>query len=356
MTEKHYFLGSSTAEGFVGTVNEITDNTRNTVCILKGTAGSGKSTLMKKIAEAFTDCEKELFFCSADPYSLDAVYIKDKGFMIIDGTAPHCLDPVYPKAVQSIVDLGAYLETAPLRAKKSEIVDITDKYSTYHKRSRLILSAAASVISDVAATAASAIDYRRLGSFTSRTVKRLQSGRHKTEKKGLISHRQLSAITFNGYSTFIPRCQCVYLLNDSFGAAADIFLRSAAEQLSAAGFEVIVSRCLISKEKSYEHILIPELDTAFITSGFLSDTIIDNAKIINFKRFYTSEISDKAKPARARVRFGRKAVRELLAECSKELKAAKAVHDKIEEYYILAADHDSLNRLAYKLISDIKSL
>lgn len=45
---EHYFLGSSSPCGFVTPIKELLGDTDNTVYLLKGTAGCGKSTLMKK--------------------------------------------------------------------------------------------------------------------------------------------------------------------------------------------------------------------------------------------------------------------------------------------------------------------
>ncbi|MGN1101276.1 MAG: ATPase, partial [Huintestinicola sp.] len=149
MSHEHYFLGSSTPSGFATPIGEMLRDTDNTVYIFKGTAGSGKSTLMKKISEAFTDKPQEIYHCSADPYSLDAVYLPESKALIIDGTAPHCIDPVYPKAVESIVDLGTYIETSKLRSAKNEIIELTDEYSGCHKRCRLCLGAVSSVIEDI---------------------------------------------------------------------------------------------------------------------------------------------------------------------------------------------------------------
>lgn len=357
MAEEHYFLGSTSPDGFVSSVKELTDNTDNTIYILKGTAGSGKSTLMKKISDAFSDSDRQIFHCSSDPFSLDAVYIKDKNMLIMDGTSPHCLDPVYPKAVQSIVDLGAYLEEGNLRKNKEDIIKFTDRCSACHKRVLLIISAASSVISDIFQTASSFVDRRKLTSFTARTVKRIISGRKLTGRTGKISTRQMSAITLNGYHTYLPSCDDLYVINDDYAAASDIFMNNAAMLFSKSGYDVTVSRCMISHEKFTEHIYIPELDTAFISSGFLK--IIDvpsSANLINFRRFYDKDMNNKALSHRSKLRFGKKAVKELLSQASDELKAAKAVHDIIEEYYIASADFDSMNRLAYKLISDIRSL
>ena len=84
-----YFLGANTPAGFVSKFDgfyDCLDGWR--VFILKGGPGTGKSTLMKKVAEA-VDCECEYIYCSSDPRSLDAVIFNDLKTAIADGTAPH---------------------------------------------------------------------------------------------------------------------------------------------------------------------------------------------------------------------------------------------------------------------------
>lgn len=91
----------------------------------------------------------------------------------MDGTAPHCFDPVYPKAVESIIDLGAYLDAAKLRQNKKDIITVTDECAGFHKRCRLCLAAISSVISDMLSAAAESLDIEKLNAFTGRTSKRL---------------------------------------------------------------------------------------------------------------------------------------------------------------------------------------
>ncbi|MCI7769487.1 MAG: hypothetical protein MSH44_04250 [Christensenellaceae bacterium] len=91
---KNYFLGSNTYKGFSGEFSHLLDGR---AVILKGGAGSGKSTLMKKVAEIATDAgfETEIYRCSSDADSLDGVYVKSKNFAVIDGTSPHTADAEY---------------------------------------------------------------------------------------------------------------------------------------------------------------------------------------------------------------------------------------------------------------------
>lgn len=356
MSQETYFLGSSTPSGFVSAIEPLLNDTSITTYILKGTAGSGKSTLMKKISQAFADSPQEIYRCSADPDSLDAVYIKDKQAFIMDGTAPHCADPKYPIAVQSIIDLGEYLESSRLRANKEKIISMTDEYGGFHRRCRLCLSAISSVVTDIISAASEAVDREKLSAFTVRTSKRL------IPKKagggvGKKLSRQLSAVTMNGYSTYIPEKSRIYLLSDSSIAGSDIFLRDIADTIIKKGYDVIISECLICSEKFFEHLIVPELDIAFITSNCLNGIRLDSPKkVINFRRFYSKEILTSQPGIRQRIRFGKKAAAELIKEASSALTEAKQLHDRIEEFYIDAADFDALNRLSYKLISEIRSL
>lgn len=356
MSHEHYFLGSSTPSGFVTPIGELLRDTDNTVYILKGTAGSGKSTLMKKISEAFTHKPQEIYHCSADPYSIDAVYLPESKALIIDGTAPHCIDPVYPKAVESIVDLGAYIETSKLRSARKEIVSLTDEYSGCHKRCRLCLGAVSSVIEDIEVSAKAALNTAKLSSFTDKFIKRVIPKKD-TKCEGNIFRKQRAAITMNGYAVHIPESGRIYLLNDDNIAAAAMFLSEAATKISQKGYDVFVSECYLSSDRFIEHLTVPELDITFITSNCINSLSLESfEKHINFKRFYCADILTGNTALRQRIKFGKKACAEFLKEAAAALIDAKTVHDKIEEHYIAAADFDGLNRLAYKLISDIKSL
>lgn len=355
MSHEHYYLGSSSPSGFLTPISELLGDKSNTVYIFKGTAGSGKSTLMKKISEAFTEKPQEIYHCSADPYSLDAVYLPESKALIIDGTAPHCIDPVYPKAVECIVDLGAYIETQKLRAAKDEVISLTDEYGECHKRCRLCLGAASSVIEDIEVSAGSALNKSKLSTFTEKFIKRVIPKKD-SNNSGHIYRKQRAAITMNGYSVFTPESGKIFLLSDDNIVAAAAFLSAAAEKISGKGYDVHISECYLSQRRFIEYLSVPELNIHFIASTCINNlSLEDFDKQINLRRFYSSEIIGEAS-VKQRIRFGKKACAEFLKESAAALIDAKTIHDKIEEHYISAADFDGLNRLAYRLISEIKSL
>ena len=103
-----YFLGETTPMGFKTSFDEQIRSKNFYTYILKGGPGTGKSSLMKKIALEFSDIDDlDLYHCSSDPNSLDAVVLKGAEVAVVDGTSPHVFDANYPGVCQSIVNLGA---------------------------------------------------------------------------------------------------------------------------------------------------------------------------------------------------------------------------------------------------------
>ena len=93
------FAGSNTADGFVSQFDSLLRGCLR-VYILKGSPGSGKSTLLRAVA-ARARAEGEPYteiICSADTNSLDGVILHGRRTAVIDGTAPHAAEAVYPGA------------------------------------------------------------------------------------------------------------------------------------------------------------------------------------------------------------------------------------------------------------------
>lgn len=87
-TSQRYF-GAATPIGAVDYINNISDGLKK--YFIKGRAGTGKSTLLKKLVKKGEEkgYEVEVYHCAFDPDSLDMVVIREIGFAIFDSTAPH---------------------------------------------------------------------------------------------------------------------------------------------------------------------------------------------------------------------------------------------------------------------------
>lgn len=97
--------------------------------ILKGGPGTGKSTFMKRLTNELKDtCDWfEVILCSSDTSSLDGVILEKNGrrVAVIDGTAPHATDPIYPGAIEKIVNLGDCWHSDLLIENRGEITNAT---------------------------------------------------------------------------------------------------------------------------------------------------------------------------------------------------------------------------------------
>ncbi|MGG1574162.1 hypothetical protein [Fictibacillus sp. NRS-1165] len=101
---KHRFLGAATPNGAVDYVQNLTESIGKRYFI-KGRAGSGKSTMLKRIAAAGEEkgYDVEIYHCGFDPNSLDMVILREKGIAIFDSTAPHEYDP--DRETDEIIDM-----------------------------------------------------------------------------------------------------------------------------------------------------------------------------------------------------------------------------------------------------------
>lgn len=343
------FLGGASPSGFRTHFGEYIADPAFHTYIIKGGPGTGKSSLMKRLAEAFPDEKKEIYHCSSDPDSLDAVIFLKHKIIFVDGTAPHCFDPEYPGAVQQILDLGAYWDESSLRKAKNGIISATADYLQYHARCRRYITALAAVASDTSQIGAAALDSEKLDGFITRFSKKTLP-KKQNDSEGKLSFRQLSALTPKGYMTYIPEDYTIYLLNDRFYRGSEKFLREFTDIALKKGYDVSVSLCTLHSEDAFEHIIVPELKIAIFSANPINSLVISAKQPVNFKRFYDKNTVSAKKN---RIKFNESAAKNLLAEAVASLVSAKAQHDELEAYYIDAVDFDSLNRLCYSLISKI---
>ena len=109
----HFFLGANSGGGFQNFFSHAVDlEEARDVMILKGGPGVGKSTFLGEIGRCMEQAGTpvEYLHCSGDPDSLDGLTLPALRCAVLDGTAPHVLEPRYPAAVDRIVDLGRFYD------------------------------------------------------------------------------------------------------------------------------------------------------------------------------------------------------------------------------------------------------
>jgi len=99
------FPGGNTGLGFFSFYDELSDPSARRIYVIKGGPGVGKSTFMRRIADEVIKLgqDAEFLCCASDNDSYDGVRFPDLGIIMLDGTAPHVVDPKNPGAVDTII-------------------------------------------------------------------------------------------------------------------------------------------------------------------------------------------------------------------------------------------------------------
>ncbi|WP_096188959.1 hypothetical protein [Evansella halocellulosilytica] len=122
------FFGAASAYGPVNFIDELTSDLNERV-IIKGRSGSGKSTLMRKViekanAQSFSTIS---FPCALDPNSIDMVIIPQLSFCIVDGTAPHVINP--DREGDRVVDMFERCMDQSVEVEyEQQLADLTTEY------------------------------------------------------------------------------------------------------------------------------------------------------------------------------------------------------------------------------------
>lgn len=350
MSEK-YFLGAMTQNGFSTEFGKIMADKEYFTFILKGGAGTGKSSLMKKIAAEFEPTEDVTrFYCSSDPASLDAIVLHTSKAIICDGTAPHVMECSYPGVCQKIINLGEYWDEEKLKAFRSEIIEVTDKNKSLLARSKRFTTALSNVCFDTYNCGEGCLLEEKLKSFTERSAKRLLN--KKGSGSGKTDLRQLTALTEYGCMTQLATLDSyldVFAMNDDYYAASHKFVTLMAQQAVKRGYDVILCPAILFGNTLYEHLLILEAGIAFVINSPISK--LDGfEKAINMGRFYDKK---KISALKTRLRLDKVTASDLAEEVYSGIKKAKKVHDEIEKYYIAAMDHTALNKVCDSISREI---
>lgn len=340
-----FFLGANTPSGFYSLYDSFVDTAaKDTLYIIKGGPGCGKSSFMKRIASEAVRAGKsvEYIHCSGDPESLDAVYFPELHLGYVDGTAPHIIEPRYPGAAERYLNLGIYYDSAALSKKRAEIVALMTAYKNAYNRAYSLISAAEASTRDMYEPLLTSSVKDRILSRASGIISREIRG---TGLCGGIKKRFLGALTCTGRIAFFDTVETlakrVYAIDNEYGFSP-LLLSAIADTAASNKLKLII--CLNSMlPDTVEHILIPELSLAFVSQTANSPY---PGEIYRHLRLDALADIHSERAMRAGLRSCLKIYSSLEREAVSKLHEAKSLHDNLEAIYNPHVEFDGVYSLA----------
>lgn len=343
--ERHYFAGGNTRDGFVDLYKYVIDRkTCKKLFIIKGGSGVGKSTMLKKVAAVVSPHVKttEFFHCSADINSLDGVAFQELGVALVDGTAPHVVEPVYVKASDITVDLSVYLNAKKLCDKKAELISVMDTKALHYNHAYELIKSMGNIYKSIYECIGNDIKSHTLSVLSDELKdKVLTKGNGRVRKLFSGAYTSLGEVYLEDNA---DKIKVVHLLGSAYCVAhvlSDLY-----KKLSDGSHDLTLFYSPISTDYLYGL----EVDNKVLF------TLNDKVKSKDYTECDLGErlaISDTARAYVDTLETHLNDIKNSACDC---LKSAKLCHDKIEAIYKPAVDFKKVDKETDKLISEIKTL
>jgi hypothetical protein len=352
MAHARYFLGAHSPTGFYSLYDQLLDPSQaRAYYILKGGPGCGKSALMNRVGLRAEEAGYfvEYIHCSGDPNSLDGIYIPALGSAVVDGTAPHVIEPIFPGVVEDYINLGECYNKTGLGDVRSEIMTCMQGYRECYRRVYRCLGAASEIICDMRAI----LNTQTLEQKIAKRAKGIISRefRKTGASPGRVTQRFLSCMTQEGlvcrFDTADVLCSRVYELSDTYGLA-HLLLSPILSGATAAGYDVIACPSPMFPER-LEHLLIPSLSLGFISTSSALPYGKDPYRHIRLDAMTDAEVLHRN---RARLRFSKKVSSALAEEAAESLGQANSMLQNLEALYQPYVDNALIDRQSDR-IADI---
>ena len=344
---RHMFPGNNTSQGFFSYFAYILPQSQaKHIYCLKGGPGVGKSTFLKSIGNRMAQegFDLEYMHCASDPDSLDGLVIPALGVALIDGTAPHVTDPVYPAAVDEIVNLGEFWDGEAIRRNRDEIVRINMEIKRQYKRAFHYLSAAKCLMDDIAETFEAATNQagpllQAQHIIDSELTQAPTNGRLGSTRRLFASAITPAGIVYH-LKSLADSAEKVYSIKNLWGVGVHEMLEKVAAEAVCRGLDVELYYCPLAPETRIEHVLIPELKLAFVSENRYYEleerqTILDMTQYTDLTQTALQE---------GALEFDTSSFRMVLDEAVNTLAQTKKLHDELEGYYVPHMDFERVQQ------------
>jgi len=356
---KKVFPGAVTSQGFYSFYHYMIEQNANHIFVLKGGPGVGKSSFMKKIGQSMLDrgYDIEYHCCSSDNGSIDGIVIPELKIGLLDGTAPHIVDPKNPGAVDEIINLGEYWNEDMIKKSREKIIDCNLKVTSYFQRAYFALKEAKIALAEWKYYIATYQDWSQINQLTLKMQKEIfkaTSSNHGTERHLFAwGHTPQGKTQF--IDTLLNKTETLYILKGQPGTGKSTFLSRIAERAAIYGLSIEYYHNTLDPEQ-LDLIILPDVKTALVincepyayTPNFKGKVIplnfeqsLNNTELI---KNCGDDIRD------CQIRVNQHITRALINS-----EKAKATHDLLETYYVPAMNFSGVENKLMSVLEKILS-
>lgn len=345
------FPGAMGPEGFISCFDHLTpEEDLRRMLILKGGPGVGKSTFMRRLHAALTANNESstLYFCSGDPDSLDAVAIPSHALLVLDGTAPHIVDPKIPGARDSIINLGECLNEAAMRPRLPHIRACMADHAACSRRARAFMQTICALRRECAASAAECTDNARLARMTDALITAVLPEKASPVQPPHVRPVITDALTPKGEICLLSGTQYDRVIRLVHHFAMDLtpVLRTLSHAAQQAGYAVEEHLSPL-QPGSLLHLSIPALSTLVTTSDLLpSEQIFDFAACLPAASLLRRECA--LEQSRASIIRHTQLAADAMAQ-------AKQLHDELETFYVPNMDFGKWQSLFDQTLASLQA-
>lgn len=355
----HYFAGGNTAKGFYS-LYDTNLAPLERLFILKGGPGTGKSTMMKRIGHDWEmkGFEVEYMHCASDNHSIDGVIVPALKTGIVDGTAPHIIEPAAPGAVEEYVNLGTAWNAAALVRRKAEIIRLNQEIDGSYEEAYKCFAEALAIHDEWEKIYITNLDKAKMNQLTEK-LRNQFFGDISLNKEADVRRRFLGAATPEGAVDYVPNLTAGvakrYFLKGRPGSGKSTMLKKLAAEAEKRGLDTEIYHCGFDPD-SLDMVIIRELGVAVFDSTapheyFPSregDEIVDiykTAILPGTDEIYADQIKEISLRYRAKMN-----------EATARLAEAKKKHDELESLYIGAMDFTRIDRLRQEIEEKMEAI
>jgi len=293
-----YFPGNNTPDGYYSLFDYILPLKKaQRIIIIKGGPGVGKSTMIRKITKELVrrGLDIELLHCTADSDSLDGLIIKDYNIAVVDGTAPHMIDPKFPGCVDEIVNFGEYWNESGLQKQKDRIFVLQERVKHLYSIVYNYLKASKIIFDNLEQMYASSVNLRLVETKAEEIISDVFKDVKRRDKTSFQRRMFASGITPEGSIHFLDelfsKVNKRFIITGNPGTGKSVVLKKILDQAASKGLDIDIFYCPMNPEK-IEHMIIKELDIGFVTSvkpHMISnlrenDEIVDMNLVLDYSR------------------------------------------------------------------------